>query len=321
MTVNLKRDEASRLAELRSLGILDTPAEDRYDRLTRLAKRAFNVPFAAFSLLEEQREWLKSQQGLEFVEHPDMGSLSREAIGHDGTFVVQDALQDKRFSAFSRETGIKFYAGHPVRTHRGYAIGTLWIADTTPRSFSKEDEICLKDLVMMVEEEITVQTVTNIDDLTSLFNRRGFYGIGQQAIAICKRMHKPATVMFFDLDGYNEVNEDYGQSEGEKLLKNIGSVLSSVFRNSDVVARIGGSEFCVLLTGTDTDHITRPLENLTESIRIQNQHTPYDIGYSVGVIEYDKRHETLSTLMQEADNLNYQQKCTPQDTGRVNPAS
>ena len=93
------------------------------------------------------------------------------------------------------------------------------------------------------------------------------------------------------------------------MLKSIGALLLTVFRNSDVVARIGGDEFCVLLTGTDTAHIDRPLANLKESIQLQNEKTPYDIGYSVGVVEHrPEDHETIDELMDEADHLMYREK-------------
>ncbi len=310
MATSSRRDEESRLAELRSLGIMDTPPEDRYDRFTRLAKRAFNVPFAMFSLVDDNREWFKSSQGLDISEIPREGSVCSEAIRTNELTIVQDATRDPRFSGFARESGIKFFAACPVRTHRDYPVGTLCIADTTPRTFTLEDRACLEDLTGMIEEEINVQSIANIDDLTSLFNRRGFLGVGEHAIAICKRMRRPATAMFFDLDGFKQVNDNFGHAEGDKVLKNIGTLLQSVFRNSDVVARMGGDEFSVLLTGTDTDHVDRPLANLAESIELQNKHTPYEIGYSVGVVEYDDRHESIAKLMEEADHRMYAQKRT-----------
>ena len=310
MTAKQQRDEASRIADLESLAILDTPGEERFDRLTRLAKRTFNVPFASLSLVDEKREWFKSNLGYDVSELPRKGSFASEAILSNDITIVTDASQDPRFANLARETGIKFYAGYPIRSHRGYTLGTLSIADTTPRTFNANDIACLKDLGDLMEEEISVQTIANVDDLTSLFNRRGFLGIGEHVIAICKRMRRPATMMFFDLDGFKSVNDTYGHAEGDRVLKNIGGLLQSVFRNSDVVARMGGDEFCVLLTGTDTAHVDRPLMNLSDSLQLQNHQTPYEIGYSVGIIEYDDRHNTLGELMAEADLMMYEQKKT-----------
>jgi diguanylate cyclase (GGDEF)-like protein len=315
MTSNANRDEESRLVELNSLGILDSAEEERYDRFIRLAKRTFNVPFASFSLVDDSREWFKSRHGYDAMEIPLRDSFGIHAIYNRHALVVHDATRDPRFSSQAMESGIKFYAAFPIRTHRDQVIGTLNIADTTPRNFSDEDHKCLSDLACMIEEEINLQSIANIDDLTSLFNRRGFMGVGQHAIAICKRMRRPATVMFFDLDGFKQVNDTYGHAEGDRVLKNIGTLLRSVFRNSDVVARMGGDEFCVLLTGTDTDHVDRPLHNLADSIQVQNENTPYEIGYSVGVVEYEDRHDDITKLMEEADHLMYQQKRARKQAG------
>ena len=261
-----QRDSSARLAELKSLGLLDTPPEERFDRFTRLAKRALNVPFAMLSLVDENREWFKSRQGIELTEIPARHSFSHAAVRSADMMIVNDAGRDPRFADFARENGIKFYAGCPIRSHRNIVIGTLSVADTTLRNFSAEDRACLLDLAAMIEEELSVQTIANIDELTKLFNRHGFCGVGQHTITVCKRMRKPATMMFFDLDGFKKVNDDYGHAEGDKVLKNIGTLMQSVFRNSDVVAKLGGDEFCVLLTGTDTHHVDRPLHNLAESI-------------------------------------------------------
>lgn len=308
MTSTINRDEDSRLVALKSLGILDSPAEERFDRFTRIAKRLFNVPFASFSLVDDTREWFKSSYGHQSAEIPLADSFSAHAVETQDMVVIHDATHHLRFARQSRDTGIKFFAGFPIKAHTGHTIGTLSIADTTPRNFSDEDRRCLADLAGMIEEEINVQSIANIDDLTSLFNRRGFIGVGEHAIAICKRMRRPATVMFFDLDGFKQVNDNFGHAEGDRVLKNIGSLLRSVFRNSDVVARMGGDEFCVLLTGTDTDHVERPLLNLANSLQAQNKATPYEIGYSVGVVEFEDRHDGISKLMEEADHLMYQQK-------------
>jgi len=308
MTDKNNRQEASRLADLRSTGLLDTQNEDRFDRLIRLARRTFNVPFASISLVDEHREWFKANHGYDVAELPRQGSFSAEVVARDKPMIINDAGLDPRFSALASERGIKFYAGVPVRSFRGFTLGSLTIADTTPRAFSQDDLDCLRDLADLMEEEVSVQSIANIDDLTNLFNRRGFIGVGEHVIAICKRMRRPATMMFFDLDGFKSVNDNFGHAEGDRVLKNIGGLLQSVFRHSDVVARMGGDEFCVLLTGTGTDHVDRPLANLADSIQVQNKQTPYDIGYSVGVVEFEDRHKTLSALMEEADHLMYQNK-------------
>jgi diguanylate cyclase (GGDEF)-like protein len=305
-------DEEDRLTDLRSLSILDSPTEERYERYTRLAQRIFDVPYAYISLVDEDRQWLKSRQGLDAETLPREGSFCAQAILHDEILTINDATKDPRFSSSEVVTGplgIQFYAGCPIKTPRGHNIGTLCIADKKPREFSSVDLSFLSDLSRLVEEEFVILSLATIDELTSLSNRRGFLSIAEHSIAICRRMKRPATLMFFDLDGFKLVNDEHGHAEGDSVLKNVGSTLMSVFRNSDVVARMGGDEFCVLLTGTDTSHVDRPLQNLQDAMSLQNRQTGYSIGYSVGVVEYSSSvHENVRELMHEADQLMYDQK-------------
>lgn len=111
-------DEANRLATLRGLNILDTPPEERFDRLTRLAQQLINVPIAVVSLVDSNRQWFKSCQGLDASETPRNISFCGHAILDNELFVIPDALLDTRFSDNPLVTGapnIRFYAGQPLK--------------------------------------------------------------------------------------------------------------------------------------------------------------------------------------------------------------
>ncbi len=305
-------NEVARLAELKSLALLDTKPEERFDRYTRIACRVFGVPYAMVTLIDEERQWFKSNQGVPFSESPRETSFCAYAILNEKIMIVEDTLKDNRFKdspVVAAPNGIRFYAGYPLTTHKGFRIGTLCIADISPRTLSDTDKQLLEDLANMVEEEFSIQSIATIDELTGLSNRRGFLGMAEHAIALCRRLDKTATLMFFDLDGFKSVNDNHGHAEGDTVLKNIGKLLLSVFRNSDVVARMGGDEFCILLTGTDAEQVNRPLQNLEEAINLQNRHTPYEIGYSVGIVAFDPdAHPSVNAFVQHADKLMYEQK-------------
>ncbi len=151
------QNEKQRLAALRQLQLLDTSAEDRFDRLTRLACAMFDVPIALVSLVDTNRQWFKSKQGLDACETSREISFCGHAILSQDIFYIPNALEDPRFADNPLVTGppdIRMYAGAPLSDSKGLRVGTLCIIDVTPRHFSAEELRHLRDLADCVEEEI-----------------------------------------------------------------------------------------------------------------------------------------------------------------------
>jgi diguanylate cyclase (GGDEF)-like protein len=298
-------NETERLEMIRSLGLLDTPPEERFDRFTRFAQRLFDVPIAFVSVIGEDDQWYKSIQGADIERSPRELSICSHTMLVDDILIVEDAVDDPRFRDNPIVAGppyIRFYAGVRLNGHDDLCIGTLCLVDTKPRSLIREDVEILMDLARMVELEFLAQSMTTTDHLTGLSNRRGFRAIAEHATALCRRMAKPATLMYFDLDDFRQINDDFGHAEGDKVLREIGQLMLQEFRNSDVVARLGADEFCVLLTGTNADSIHKPLGNLTGAIHEENLNLPYDIAYSVGTVSFDPdRHQGIDDMLVEAD--------------------
>lgn len=150
-------NETQRIAALHALDLLDTPAEERFDRLTRLAGALFDVPIALISLVDSDRQWFKSRVGLT-VDHTDRCvSFCAHAIHDDGLFVVEDATQDPRFAGnplVTGDPGIRFYAGQPLRGPYGERVGTLCIIDREPRRFGQDKRDQLRDLGLLAELEV-----------------------------------------------------------------------------------------------------------------------------------------------------------------------
>ncbi len=153
----IPHDESQRLRALHELNLLDSEAEERFDRLTRLARQTFGVPIALVSLVDEQRQWFKSRQGLDACETGRDVSFCAHAILGDDLFEVCDASQDPRFADNPLVTGgpqIRFYAGAPLITAEGHGIGTLCIIDTRPHQLSSDERRALRDLADLVMLEI-----------------------------------------------------------------------------------------------------------------------------------------------------------------------
>ena len=152
--------ETARLGALRSLYILDTPPEERFDRITRLATRACSAcRFPSISLVDEDRVWYKSKQGLEIDELPRHITFCSHAIlDPDKPLVVNDATRDERFHdnpLVTDDPGLRFYASQPLLSPDGHPLGTFCIADTECHAFSDQQKTALRDMAKMAEAELT----------------------------------------------------------------------------------------------------------------------------------------------------------------------
>jgi len=307
-------DEAVRLTTLRSLDILDSLGEERFDRLTRMAKHMFRVPIALVSLVDENRQWFKSCIGLEVSETSRDISFCGHAILGDEVFVIPDTLKDDRFAdnpLVLEDPHIRFYAGCPIRVANGSRIGTLCIIDQVPRDFCAEDEELLKDLAAMVEQELTAVQLAILDEMTNLTNRRGFMGVANKILSLCVRNQIPATLAFIDLNNFKSINDQHGHAEGDRALVDFSQQLATAFRSSDVVARLGGDEFVVLFTGTSRQHAKNTMIKFSSVLEEDNKkpERKYSLSFSYGLVDYNHHaYPAIEDFLEQADLLMYENK-------------
>ncbi|PCE26504.1 GGDEF domain-containing protein [Burkholderia ubonensis] len=307
-------DEAARLATLHSLDILDTAPEERFDRVTRLARRLFDVPIALVSLVDENRQWFKSRIGLDAAETPRDVSFCAHALLARDALVIPDARLDERFHDNPLVTGtpgIRFYAGQPLRAPNGARIGTLCLIDTQPRSLAPDELSLLEDLAHMTEREIAALHLATTDELTQLTNRRGFETLARHVLTLCARLDRHAALLFFDLNEFKSINDRFGHAEGDRALKAFADTLTGTLRDSDVIARLGGDEFVVLLSATDAADADEAVRRVSRALAARNDADArgYAIRFSTGRVEYDPaRHHTVSDLLASADRHMYEDK-------------
>jgi diguanylate cyclase (GGDEF)-like protein len=307
-------NESARINTLRALHILDTSPEERFDRLTRLAKRLFGVPIALVSLVDTNRQWFKSCVGLSESETSRDVSFCAHAILGDEILMVPDTLADERFHDnpfVKNDPNIRFYAGCPLRVANGSKLGTLCLIDVKPRDLDAEECELLRDLARMAEQELAAVQLATLDDLTLLSNRRGFEALAQHALNVCKRMARPATLLFFDLNDFKQINDTFGHAEGDRALQTFGDVLRTALRESDVIGRLGGDEFVALLTNADSTETQEATQRLTQLLDARNEEAQrgYRIRYSVGQTAYDPAHHgSIAELLAAADAAMYSHK-------------
>lgn len=309
----LPQDEKSRITALHLLNILDTQPEERFDRLTRMAKRLFNVPIATVTLVDADRQWFKSSVGVKNPETPRDISFCGHAIAADEILLVPDARQDERFfdnPLVSGDPNIRFYAGCPLKVGN-HNLGTLCVIDDKPREFGDEERQLLKDLAKMAEEELSAVQLATTDHLTQISNRRGFELLALHVLKVCTRIQKPAAAVLFDLDHFKRINDKFGHAAGDQALRVFAAGLVAVFRESDVIARLGGDEFAVLMTGAAPDAIETALDRLQDWLRSNNSadQTGYELRFSAGQAGFDPRKPaSVEDLLATADAAMYEHK-------------
>lgn len=307
-------NEAERIHVLRTLEILDTSHEERFDRVTRMAKRMFGVEISLVSLVDEDRQWFKSKQGLEASETSREISFCGHAINQDGLFIIPNAIEDQRFFDNPLVTGgpnIRFYAGYPLKLRQGINVGTLCLIDSKPKHFEEEDKQLLNDLGAMIEQEIRSIQMATLDELTLISNRRGFLTLAEHAQKICQRKQISMTVILFDLNKFKPINDNFGHHEGDFALRQFAEAMRRAFRESDVIGRLGGDEFVAMLTGANEEQVSVVLERFKSEVDAINKsiNKPYTIAYSAGVAHFAcDTEKSLEEMVAVADASMYESK-------------
>lgn len=164
---------------------------------------------------------------------------------------------------------------------------------------------------LAIELQGELQQLASEDPLTNLANRRGFMPLLEHQLAIAHRQGEPLSVLFIDLDGLKVVNDRFGHAFGDQMLQETAAILRDTFRTSDVPARMGGDEFCVLLPGESPEGGEAGVQRLARSVEAANRlpGRPYPLSLSVGLATFDPSHpRKAEELIAEADRQMYERK-------------
>ena len=330
-------DELSRLNALYELKILETHIEERFERITRLTKQIFRMPIVAISLIDEQRQWFKSIQGLSVCETTREISFCGHTILQDDIFIVENALEDERFwdNPLVTDTPyIRFYAGALIRTSKGKILGSLCLIDTQPRKFTLEELEPLQEMAGLIEVEIRNQDLCRaqmklideldqvrlssmIDPLTRLWNREGIERILEHQIDESESKKTSFGLAMVDIDFFKKVNDVHGHLVGDDALRCFSKHLLHLCRDTDGVGRWGGEEFILLINSTTSDDVVKFAERVRS--KIENQGFEVGDGLSIqltatiGIAFFEPgKNHTMAKLIDIADRALYKGK----DLGR-----
>ncbi|WP_372988074.1 putative bifunctional diguanylate cyclase/phosphodiesterase [Marinobacter sp.] len=279
----LSEIESRRLFELQSLDILDTPDEDRFDRITRLASAFFKAPTALVSLVDQNRQWFKSRVGMDACETSRNIAVCHYAIEEKRFLVVNDLSRDPRFhdNPFVKDQGMRFYAGAVLRSTSGYAVGTLCILDTKPREFSDQELDFLLQFAQLVERELNEGTrleswrnqlfqQTLFDPCSELPGRRLFL---EQSRALMSSIQQAAMVVV-RINNYAISALDLSLEEQTLLNREIADHIRSLFDNASVSGDLGDGRYCALIA------ITNPETESTDNLQHQRYLQELQVAFS-----------------------------------------
>ena len=306
--------EHERLRALDRYDVLDTPREQAFDRVTRLVRRGRAVPLATVTFLDAHRQWFKSREGLDEGETKRELAFCDHAIRAEAPTIVPDTLLDERFAGSSLVTGephLRFYAGVPLRTPDGHNIGTLCAVDTRPREFTPGQVELLTDLAQMVMSELELRRLATTDSLTGTMARRAFREEGGRAVSLALRHGHNLACLTLDIDHFKLVNDTYGHGVGDRVLAGTATLCQELIRKSDLLGRIGGEEFAILLPHTPRKASLDVAEKIRAAIanqRFADGDATVRITASLGVAALDRSIPDIDALLSRADGALYAAK-------------
>jgi diguanylate cyclase (GGDEF)-like protein len=308
-------DDDGRVAALRRLDVLDTAVEEPFEKIVTLVRTVLAVPVATVTLVDRDRQWFKARRGMEQSETPRAVSFCTHTIQQRDPLIIENALADPRFADSPLVVGppyVRSYAGIPLRTPEGYNVGALCAMDTRPRRFSPADIAILSNFANIVCDELELRLIAQVDHLTGALTRRGFVDQAQREMERTLRYGRASSLIMIDVDHFKRVNDTYGHSIGDQVLKQIASLAETTLRPCDLFGRLGGEEFALLMPETSGAAALVVAERLRNTIA-EHPMTLHGGGTihvtaSFGVAELSTSFSTLTAWLDRADTMLYAAK-------------
>ncbi len=333
-------NESQRLRSLLDYAVLDSLPEQAYDDLTRLASAICNTPIALITLLDDHRQWFKARVGMETTETPrSIAFCSHAILDPDSVMVIEDAGLDVRFAANPLVTGdpnIRFYAGAPLITPTGEALGTICVIDRVPRTLTEAQSEALRILsreviahlelrrsIATLEQAVleqeqyveimhgyqrdlekvraTLEAESGTDGLTGVQNRRSFDLKLDEECQRAKRHHTACSLLLIDIDQFKEINDRFGHPAGDETLRDVATLLQSALRSGDSLFRYGGDEFGAILPATTSEGAFVIGERMRRTVQSAPASTTRPVTLSIGVGSVDDDITSPMDLLEAAD--------------------
>ncbi|WP_447866789.1 sensor domain-containing phosphodiesterase [Rahnella bonaserana] len=301
----LNPNEKKRLAALQKLKIADSNPDEVLDLITRLTQQIFDIPICIITLVDQHRQWIKSKTNTALCYTARDIAFCDYTIRSSSVMVVNDATLDPRFNdnpLVTAEEGMRFYAGAPLITREGFAIGSLCLADKNPRDFSVQETEMLSDLAAIVIDIIESRSsMSFVDIVTRLPNRqRLMEDIAQLIKATDDTAYLLILIDTLDTLYAYDIGRAIGIPKVENILKDIGSFLRSELNENDKVYSLMLGRFALIKRLDEQEEIFTQLENA--ATRIQKSITsdiPINVRLHAGYTVFSPTSDCAENIMRQ----------------------
>lgn len=321
-------NEKERHEAVKATHLLDTPLEERFERITRSVCTLLDVPIAIFNLLDDKRQYYKSVQGLDNTNAPLKAAFCTHTLLERDMLLVPDAAKDERFHDNPFVTGellnVGFYAGCPIRTQNGMPVGTLCAIDTKPRDMTPDQLAELRDLAATIENELKIsqtnaqknliqqhesRTIDEfVDPVTRLWNREGILKILESEFVDAETRKVPLAVLMAQIDDGKSVKIIFGRDLLESIYRAAAKKLLQAFRIEDSIGYYGENKFLIIVPNLPggREELAKMIGQINtlmaEDVFIANLAKKYPVKLVFGLAIFNpKKHKTAATLMAEAE--------------------
>lgn len=332
LSESLASKATMRIAGLHKFDGFYTPLEERFERISRLGKRAMRVRAAGVTLIADDKLWFKSIVGWRISELPLKDSLEQPMIDSGEPLIVPDTLKDARFAKSPLVIAgpkFRFYAGYPIRDATRNVIGTFCAFDTKPKAADETLLETLSDLGHLAERELLTtdlwdaqsQLVSKLgsarrqallDTLTRVWNRRGGMELLDSLLEESETSGERVAVCILDIDHFKTINDKYGHPVGDQALRKIAAGIVASVRPDDIVSRHGGDEFLVILRDAAPEvcrSVAKRISDSMEKTRLRTRQGSVSVTLSIGMAISDAgKPTTAKKIIDQADQALYHTK-------------
>jgi diguanylate cyclase (GGDEF)-like protein len=331
------RTETLRLAALRAGDLFNTPLETRFNRLARLARRALNAQASTISLFDGEREWIKATDGTDWPQLQHTPTLGATVARRGLPVIVEDTHElegTRQHPVVAQFPNIRFCAAFPLLGPNNEAAGVVAAYDCAARRAGDDLTQILADVGQLAQRELSISEGAGaqeellrklslarrealIDELTRVWNRRGGLQLLEDALSDAPAHAKGLGVCIADLDRFKELNDKHGHQAGDVLLRKAALILVDSVRPADVVARLGGEEFLLVIPNVSATELSDVMERVRKRIAalpLRTRTATAQVTISIGGCLHDPEERTTAEdLLRRADDALYQAKAAGRD--------